>query len=40
MPKIRRIGQYLELLAQLEKLPWLFRNLVAVSTPEFDALLA
>jgi hypothetical protein len=40
MPKIRRIGQYLEVLAQLEKLPWLFRNVVALSTVEFDDLFA
>ena len=40
MPKIRRIGLYLEVLAQLEKLPWLFRNVVALSTVEFDALFA
>jgi hypothetical protein len=40
MPKIRRIGLYLEMLAQLEKLPWLFRNVVALSTVEFDALFA
>jgi hypothetical protein len=38
MPKIRRIGLYLEVLAQLEKLPWLFRNVVAVSTAELDAV--
>ena len=40
MPKIRRIGLYLEVLAELEKLPSLFRNVVALSTVEFDALFA
>jgi hypothetical protein len=39
MPKIRRIQQYLELLAELGKLPWSFRNVVILSTAEFDALL-
>jgi len=40
MPKIRRIVEYLEVLAQLEKQPWLFRNVVTLSTAEFDALFA
>lgn len=40
MPKILRIGLYLERLAQLEKSPWLFRNVVALSSAEFDALFA
>jgi hypothetical protein len=40
MAKIRRIGRYLETLTALEKVPWLFRNVVALSTAEFDALLA
>lgn len=40
MPKIQRISLYLEVLAQLEKLPALFRNVVALSTVEFDALFA
>jgi hypothetical protein len=39
MPKIRRILRYLEVLAQLEKLPRLFQNVVVLSTVEFDALL-
>lgn len=39
MQKIRRIGQYVERLAQLEKAPPLFANLVSLSTAEFDALL-
>ena len=39
MPKIRRIGRYLEVLGQLGKVPWLFRNVVASSTAEFDSLL-
>jgi hypothetical protein len=39
MPKIRRILRYLEALAQLEKLPRLFQNVVVLSTVEFDALL-
>jgi hypothetical protein len=40
MPKIRRIRKYLEVLADLEKLPTLFRNVVALSTSEFEALMA
>src|SRR5450755_4438601 len=40
MAKIRRIESYVEVLNQLEKLPWLFRNVVGLSTVEFDALLA
>jgi hypothetical protein len=39
MPKIRRIGVYLDVLADLEKLPSLFRNVVALSTGEFEALM-
>lgn len=39
VPKIRRIGEYLQALAELEKLPSLFRNVVALSTDEFEALL-
>lgn len=38
MPKIHRIGRYLEVLAGLGKVQWLFRNVVALSTDEFDAL--
>jgi hypothetical protein len=37
--KIQRIGRYLEVLADLDKVPWLFRNVVALSTAEFDAIL-
>ena len=40
MPKIRRIGVYLELLAELEKLPRLFENVVALSTDELDGVLS
>ena len=39
MAKIQRSGRYLEVLADLGKVPWLFRNVVAVSTGELDALL-
>lgn len=39
MPKVRRIGEYLDLLARLEKTPWLFRNVVALSSGEFDSLM-
>lgn len=39
VPKIRRISEYLQALAELEKLPSLFRNVVALSTDEFEALL-
>jgi hypothetical protein len=39
MPKIRRIGAYLHVLADLGKLPAMFRNVVALSTAEFDELL-
>ena len=39
VPKIRRVAAYLELLAELEKLPRLFRNVVALSTQEFDRML-
>ncbi len=39
MPKIRRIGRYLDVLAELGKGPWLFRNVVTLSTAEFDRLL-
>lgn len=38
MPKIRRIGTYLQVLADLEKLPPMFRNVVALGADEFDAL--
>ncbi len=38
LPKIRRILRYLEVLAQLEKLPWLFQNVVVVGTSDFAAL--
>jgi hypothetical protein len=40
MAKIQRIGRYLEVLAELGKVHWLFRNVVALSTVEFDALFA
>jgi hypothetical protein len=40
MPKIKRILRYLEILADLDKVPWLFRNVVSISTEEFDALVA
>jgi hypothetical protein len=39
MTKIQRIGRYLELLAELGKVPWLFRNVVSLSTADFDALI-
>jgi hypothetical protein len=39
MAKIRRILRYLEVLADLDKVPWLFRNVVALSTTEFDRIL-
>lgn len=39
MPKIRRIGAYLELLADLEKLPPMFRNVVPLSTDDFEQTL-
>jgi hypothetical protein len=38
MPKIQRILRYLEILADLDNVPWLFRNVVALSTGQFDAL--
>jgi hypothetical protein len=38
MPKIKRIGKYLEILAALEKLPPMFRNVHALSTTEFEQL--
>jgi hypothetical protein len=38
MPKIHRIGMYLEVLAELEKLPPMFRNVIAVSTVEFETI--
>ena len=38
MAKIQRIGRYLEVLADLGKVPWLFRNVVALSAEEFDAV--
>jgi hypothetical protein len=38
LPKIRRILRYLEVLAELEKLPWLFQNVVVLSTNDFAAL--
>jgi hypothetical protein len=40
LPKIRRILKYLEVLAELEKLPWLFQNVVVLGTSDFDALWA
>jgi hypothetical protein len=40
MPKIQRILRYLEVLAELEKLPTLFQNVVVLRTTEFNALLA
>lgn len=39
MLKIRRIHRYLRMLADLEKLPWLFQNVVAVSTADFDDII-
>ena len=36
MEKIQRIGKYLEVLADLEKLPPMFRNVVSLSTSEFE----
>jgi hypothetical protein len=39
MPKIRRIGCYLDMLVRLEKQPPLFHNVVALDTSEFDARL-
>ncbi|HLK17202.1 MAG TPA: hypothetical protein VKT78_20530 [Fimbriimonadaceae bacterium] len=39
MAKIRRIGQYIAVLAQLEKLPPMFRNVVPMTTGEFDQLI-
>jgi hypothetical protein len=39
MRKIQRIGAYLHVLADLEKLPPMFRNVVALSTVEFEELL-
>jgi hypothetical protein len=38
MGKIRRIGRYIEILGELGKAPWLFKNVAAVSTSEFEAL--
>jgi len=38
MPKIIRIGNYLALLAELEKLPPMFRNVIALSVEEFESL--
>jgi hypothetical protein len=38
MRKIQRIGTYLQVLADLEKLPPMFRNVVVLSTVEFDEL--
>ena len=38
--KVSRLLSYLELLTQLEKLPRLFQNVVALGTTEFDALLS
>ena len=40
MPKIQRIDRYLELLARLDKAPWLFRNVLPMSTKEFKEILA
>jgi hypothetical protein len=39
MPKIRRIHRYLRMLAELEKLPWLFQNVAAISTADFDGII-
>lgn len=39
MPKISRIGVYLELLAKLEKLPPMFQNVVLLSVGDFDTLI-
>jgi hypothetical protein len=39
MRKIQRIAAYLHVLADLEKLPPMFRNVVALSTVEFEELL-
>lgn len=39
MPKIRRIHRYLRMLADLEKLPWLFQNVVAISAVDFDGII-
>jgi hypothetical protein len=38
MPKIKRIGAYLEVLADLEKLPPMFRNVLPLSTSQFERL--
>ena len=38
MSKIKRIHEYLKALADLEKLPWLFQNVVALNTEDFDKL--
>lgn len=38
MAKIRRIQSYLEMLAQLQKLPWLFRNVVALKDLQLRGL--
>ena len=38
MRKIQRIGKYLEVLADLEKLPPMFRNVVSLGTVEFEEL--
>lgn len=39
MPKVHRIGQYVERISKLEKSPELFANLASLSTTEFGALL-
>lgn len=39
MPKINRIREYVRVLADLEKLPAMFRNVATMSTAEFDALI-
>ncbi len=40
MAKIERIGRYLDVLAGLGKVPWMFRNVVSLSTSDFDRILA
>jgi hypothetical protein len=40
MAKVRRIGRYLDVLAQLGKAPWLFQNVETLSTQDFDRLFA
>ena len=38
MRKIQRVGRYLQVLADFEKLPPMFRKVVALSTVEFEEL--